>query len=326
MAEGGEFNTLDNVRHGTGAVRSKNLDGIDVGLLGNTILLSGNSSGAMSAVAITILILITRGNGLAPLGTSLKINVVDVGASVNDISVNTLTSARGVQVLVEGTKVESISVGDTSETPRSLLLGIAVTLVFGHTRLGFDGNHGVDDGVALNELNLIMVISMCLLHMIKRDGTYIWVVPDLLDHGLVEVTGIPLERLANLEAVLHAREDVGIGLAATLAELEAHILISLVKFLDPCVVIRGRRVVDVVLELDDVGVGDNVCLDGAQNRSRVFVDGANFESAGLGHGDQRKSHKGPHDDVMRDNGQTINQKLLPGSSCDTNSTAMLDKG
>jgi hypothetical protein len=63
------------------------------------------------------------------VGTTLEINVVDVGTSVNNVGINTLTTIGGVEVLVEGTEVEGVAVGDTGKTPRSLSLGLAVTLV-----------------------------------------------------------------------------------------------------------------------------------------------------------------------------------------------------
>jgi hypothetical protein len=129
MAGGSKLDTLDNVGHGSGAVRSKDLDSIDVGLLGNTVLLTGDSTGAVSTVTVAILIGIARGNGLTPVGTTLKVNVLGVGTSVNNVGIDTLTTIGRVEVLVEGTEVEGVTVGDTGKTPRSLSLGLAVALV-----------------------------------------------------------------------------------------------------------------------------------------------------------------------------------------------------
>lgn len=154
MAGGSELDTLDNVGHGSGAVRSEDLDSINAGLLGNTVLLTGDGAGAVSTVAVAILISIARGNGLAPVGTTLKVDVLDVGTSVNNVGIDTLTTIRGVEVLVEATKVEGVTVGDTGKTPRSRSLGLTVALVLSDHIIVGDRNHGVDQSVALDELDL----------------------------------------------------------------------------------------------------------------------------------------------------------------------------
>lgn len=156
MAGGSELDTLDNVGHGSRAVRSEDLDGINVGLLGNTILLTGDSTGAVGTVTVAILIGIAGGDGLTPVGTTLEVNVVDVGASVNNVGIDTLTTIGRVEVLVEGTEVEGVAVGDTGKTPRSLSLGLAVALVLSDHVLG-NRDHGVDKSVSLNELDLVDV-------------------------------------------------------------------------------------------------------------------------------------------------------------------------
>lgn len=94
------LNTLDDIGHGTGAVGAKDLDGVDVRLLGDTVLLASNSAGAVSAVAVAILIGIAVGDGLAPFGTALEVNVLGVCASIDDVNVNALTAISSIQVLV----------------------------------------------------------------------------------------------------------------------------------------------------------------------------------------------------------------------------------
>lgn len=118
------FDTLDDIGHGTGSVRLQDLDGIDTGLLGDTVLPSGDGTGAVSTVAVTVEILIIGWDGLAPVGTTLEVNVLDVGTGVDNVDVDTFTSVGGVEVLVKVTEVEGFTVRDTSETPwRALFYG-----------------------------------------------------------------------------------------------------------------------------------------------------------------------------------------------------------
>lgn len=91
---GGVLNTLDDIGHGAGAVGAEDLDGLDVGLLGNTVLLTGDGTRAVSAVAVTVLVLITRRDGFAPGGTTLEVDVVNVGAGVDNVDIDALTTVR----------------------------------------------------------------------------------------------------------------------------------------------------------------------------------------------------------------------------------------
>ncbi|KAI6764450.1 hypothetical protein HG530_008239 [Fusarium avenaceum] len=194
MAGGRELDTLDDIGHGSGAVRSKDLDSIDAGLLGNTVLLAGNSTGAVSTVTIAILIGIARGNGLTPVSTALEIDVVDVGTSVNNVGINTLTTIGGVEVLVECTEVEGAAVGDTGKTPRSLLLGISVALVLCDHVLVGNRNHGVNEGVSLNELdlyeNLDLLVGVLNPHVMIVGSSAIDVVLELDDVRVWDGLGI----------------------------------------------------------------------------------------------------------------------------------------
>lgn len=136
--------------------------------------------------------------------------------------------------------------------------------------------------------------------MANGEITHIRVVADLLDDVLVEVTGVALEGVANLEGVLHAREDViGGGAEATLAQLQTLLLAIVVHVLDPGVVVGGGRIIDVVLELDDVGVGDGVGLDGAQDGRGTIVDGLDAELGGLSHSGHGEGDDAAHCDGKR---------------------------
>jgi hypothetical protein len=97
---GSPFDTLDNICHGSRAIGSEDLNSVDVGLLGNTILLSSDSTGAVSSVSVSILIGIVGRDSLAPVRSALEINVLIVGSSVNNIDINTLSTISGIQVFV----------------------------------------------------------------------------------------------------------------------------------------------------------------------------------------------------------------------------------
>lgn len=120
----GVLYTLDDVGHGARTVGSENLDGVDIGLLCNTVLLASDSARAVSTVSVAVLVLVTLRDGLAPFSAALEVDVVDVGAGVNDIDINALTTLGSVEVLVEGTESKAVAVGDAGETPRSVLLNL----------------------------------------------------------------------------------------------------------------------------------------------------------------------------------------------------------
>lgn len=156
-----KVDTSNDIRHCATTIGAENLDCIDVGLLRNTVLLSGDGSRAVCAVAVTILVSITVGDGLAPVSAALEVNVLSVGAGVNDIGVDTLTTVLGIEVFVEGTERKGVAVGDTSQAPWSHLLGLTVTGLLMFIL------HRVDDGVLLDGLNLsrITLVSKCIIEM-----------------------------------------------------------------------------------------------------------------------------------------------------------------
>lgn len=73
-------------------------------------------------MAVAILIGIAIWDGLAPRSTTLKVDVVDVCASIDDIDVDALASVRGIEVLVECAEAEAVAVGYAGKTPRGVLL------------------------------------------------------------------------------------------------------------------------------------------------------------------------------------------------------------
>lgn len=64
----------------------------------------------MSSVSISILISVVGWDGLAPCCTALEVYVIDIGSSIDDIDINTLTSISGIQVLAEVAESQALSV------------------------------------------------------------------------------------------------------------------------------------------------------------------------------------------------------------------------
>lgn len=151
VAGDSKVNTSNDIGHGTRSVGAKDLHGDNLGLLGNTKGGRSNCTGAVSAVAVVILIWVARGDGLAPGGSASELLVVDVNTSVDNKDGDTIASVRVVLVLVEGAEGQSLAVGDTGQTPGS------VSLSFG----------GIDDLVALDIVDLEDIEGRCLV----RQGT-----------------------------------------------------------------------------------------------------------------------------------------------------------
>lgn len=109
MGSSSPLNTLDNVGHGARAIGLQDLDCVNACLLSNTKFLASDSAGAVSSVAVAIDVFITSRNGLAPVGATFEINVLNVCTGINDIGINTLTSILRVEILVEGSETEAIA-------------------------------------------------------------------------------------------------------------------------------------------------------------------------------------------------------------------------
>ena len=112
-------------------------------LLGDTVLLAGNSARAVCSVSVAILIGIALRDGLAPRRTTLKVDVVNVGTGVDDVDVNALATVLGVEVLVKGAEAQAVTVRDTGEAPGSVLLDLGVVRL-----------QSVDFLISLDELDL----------------------------------------------------------------------------------------------------------------------------------------------------------------------------
>lgn len=118
---------------GTRAAGVEDLDGKQLGLLGNAVGLGADGAGNVGAVALAVGGVLV-GEVLEPGGAALELGVVDVNAGVDDVGASAL--AGRLVVGVGGTA--GLGAGDTGQAPGSILLG---------------GGNG-DDGILLDEVDL----------------------------------------------------------------------------------------------------------------------------------------------------------------------------
>lgn len=100
--------------------------------------------------------------------------------------------------------------------------------------------------------------------------------PDLFDGLIVEVAGVAGELTTNLVGVLQTfKELVAEGELATLPQLKLpSLLVGAVNGVQPDMVVGRLLVVHMLLELDNVAVGDGLSVGRRQDRGSVAVNGA----------------------------------------------------
>lgn len=258
------LDTLDDVGHGTRTVGAQDLDGVDIGLLGDTVLLTSDGARAVSTVAVAVLIGVTLGDGLAPVGTALKVSVLGVGASVNHVGINALTAILSIQVLVEATKGQTVPVGNTGQTPGGVLLN----LICADLGVSLDVVDLDDTSYDQRELPGVGILWGLWA------ATHIRMLADLLNNILVEVASIPHQRASHVEGMLQA--SIGIGVKAEqrpLLQLHAAGLGG-VDILHPAVVGGSSRRIDMLLKHDDIRVRDFLGARGGKDGGGTVVDGA----------------------------------------------------
>lgn len=131
--------------------------------------------------------------------------------------------------------------------------------------------------------------------------TYIRVPADLLDGRIIEVTGVTEEASSDGIGVLQTIKDLGgEGRLATLPQLKlTGLLVGGVDAVEPDMVLRGMLIIDMLLELDDVTVGNGLCVGRGQEGSSIRVNGLGAERGDDGRGDagrEGESSKALHDD------------------------------
>ena len=112
---GSPGDTGDDVGHGTGASRTEDLDGDDVGALGDTVLGGGDRAGDVRTVTVEILVGVL-GDGFTPLGATLELDVVDVDSGVDNVGVDAFSGDGVVIVAIVSSEGERLAVRDSSES------------------------------------------------------------------------------------------------------------------------------------------------------------------------------------------------------------------
>lgn len=75
-------------------------------------------------MTISVNIFVIGGDGLSPVCSVFEVNMLDVGASVNNVDVDTLAAVGTVEVFVEGSEAEAVTVRYSGQAPRSILFSL----------------------------------------------------------------------------------------------------------------------------------------------------------------------------------------------------------
>lgn len=168
-------------------------------------------------MTVTVIILASRGDRLAPLGPPLELYVSDVDTRIDDVDVHALGVVRrgerggGVVVPHQGGEGEMRSVGDSRETPGGGTLVRNVVSVRGDQRVVFRSS---DLGEALQVvLDVTSGLRVERLgpeiepdDLVVLDVLYLRARPDQVQGGLGELSGVPVEAVLGVSGGL---EDLG---------------------------------------------------------------------------------------------------------------------
>ena len=92
------------------------------------------------------------------------------------------------------------------------------------------------------------------------------------------MTRVAQEAIGDIVCVLETLEDIGGDWELrAFSELSSNVLALAVDVLHPAVVVRSRFLRDVLLEDDNVGIGDGLCVGGGEDGSCSLVDGLGAE-------------------------------------------------
>lgn len=164
----------------------KNLDSVELSLLGHTVGRGTNCSSDVSAVAVAVSVGAVTGVVGKEGSTTAEVRVSREDSSVNDVGAGVGT--RGAVVDVGRRALGDVR--DTAKTPGSTSLGGESLLVKRVSDFSLPQS-GLYDGILLNVLNLGKAISM--KSNLKDEYTDIGKSGDDLDEIIAELTGEALE-------------------------------------------------------------------------------------------------------------------------------------
>lgn len=149
------------------------------------------------------------------------------------------------------------------------------------------------------------------------DKTYIRVPANLLDGGIVEVTCVTQEARSDGVGVLQTIIDLGgEGRLATLPQLElTGLLVGRVDAVEPDMVLRGMLVIDMLLEFDNVTVGNGLRVGRGKDGGSIRVDSLGAEGGDDSRGNagrEGESSEAPHDDESRRDGVVATVVMTTG--------------
>lgn len=168
-------------------------------------------------MTVTVVILASRRDGLAPLGSPLELYVGDVDTRIDDVDVHALGVVRsgerggGVVVPHQGREGEMRSVGDSRETPGGGTLVRNVVPVRGDQRVllrpsdlseTFQVVLDVTSGLRIERLGPEIEPD----DLVVLDVLYLGARPDQVQGGLGELSGVSVEAVLRVGGGL---EDLG---------------------------------------------------------------------------------------------------------------------
>lgn len=148
---GNKVDTSNHTRVGARAIGTKDLDSVELGLLGDSVGLGANGTSAVGAVTVAVGVAAIASVVGEESGTALELRVGGVDTSVDDVGAGTGTGSAVVGVGGTATALA----GNTRETPGGTRLGdVGLLLERGLVELS---QVGLDDGILLNVVDLYPV-------------------------------------------------------------------------------------------------------------------------------------------------------------------------
>lgn len=209
--------TRDDITQRPTSLVAQHLDGPQVDPLVDSISPTADRPRTVRSVTVTVIILASRGDRLAPLGPPLELYVGDVDTRIDDVDVHALGVVRGgergggVVVSHQGREGEVGSVRDSRETPGGGTLVRNVVPVRGDQRvivrpsdLGETFQVVLDVTSRLRGERLGPEIEPD--DLVVLDVLYLGAGPDQVQGGLGELSGVSVEAVLRVGGRL---EDLG---------------------------------------------------------------------------------------------------------------------